>query len=124
MFSNSFDGPSKRLMRRKMEDSVWVEKDLAVSHAMLVWRCSRLLESFFADRPDTRVAYLSMGARVNHEQHIISRLLLKFDIAWTLSMLVETFHFNHAVHGFALVFSMARVGNLRLIFEEGVIVAH
>jgi hypothetical protein len=24
-----------------MEDSVWVEKDLAVSHAMLVWCCSR-----------------------------------------------------------------------------------
>jgi hypothetical protein len=28
------------------------------------------------------------------------------------------------VHGFALVFSVARVGNLRLIFEEGIIVAH
>ena len=102
----------------------WAEKDLAVSHAMLVWRCSRLLESFFADRPDTGVAYLSVGAWVNHEQDIICSLLLKFDVASTLSMLVETFHFNHAVHGFALVFSMARVGNLRLIFEEGVIVGH
>jgi hypothetical protein len=36
-----------------------------------------------------------MGAWVNHEQHIISCLLLKFDIASALSMLVETFHFNH-----------------------------
>ena len=108
----------------EMEDSVWVEENLAVSHAMLVWRYSRLLESFFADRPDTRVAYLSVGTWVNHKQHIISRSLLKFDIALTLSLLVETFHFNHAVHGFALVFSMARVGNLRSIFEEGVIVAH
>ena len=107
-----------------MEDSVWVKKDLAVSHPMLVWRCSRLLESFFADRPDTRMAYLSMGTWVNHEQHVISRLLLKFNIVSTLSMLVETLHFNHAVHGFALVFSVARVGNFRFIFEEGAIVAH
>ena len=65
-----------------------------------------------------------MGAWVNHEQHIVFRLLLKFDIASTLSMLVDTFHFNYAVHGFAVVFSVARVGNLRLIFQEGVIVAH
>ena len=102
----------------------WIEKDLAVSHAMLVRRCSRFLESFFGDRQDTRVTYLFMGAWVNHEQHIISRLLLKFDIASTLSMLVDTFHFNHAVHGFALVFSVARVGNLRLICQKDVIVAH
>jgi hypothetical protein len=107
-----------------MEHSAWEEKELAVSHAVLVWRCSRFLESFFTDRPDTRMAYLSMGAWVNHKQHIISRLLLKFEIASTLSMLVEAFHSNQAVHGFALVFSVARVGNLRLIFEEGVIVVH
>jgi hypothetical protein len=70
------------------------------------------------------MAYLSMGAWVNHEQHIISRLQLKVEIASTLSMLVETFDFNQAVHGFALVFSVARVSNFRLIFEEGVILAH
>src|SRR6266446_4506691 len=33
-------------------------------------------------------------------------------------------HFNHAMHGFALLFSVARVGNLRLIFQKCVIVAH
>ena len=69
------------------------------------------------------MAYLFIGAVVNHEQHIVSRLLLKFDIASTLSMLVDVFHFNHAMHGFALVFRVARVGNLRLIFEEGLNVA-
>ena len=70
------------------------------------------------------MAYLSMGAWVNHEQHTFSRLQLKVEIASTLSMLVETFHFNQSVHGFALVFSVARVSNFRLIFEEGVILAH
>jgi hypothetical protein len=33
-----------------MEDSVWVEKDLAVSYAMLVWCCSRLLVSSLTDQ--------------------------------------------------------------------------
>src|ERR1700760_4721663 len=102
-----------------MEDSVWVEKDLAVSYAR---RCSRLWVSSLTDQILEWISFY--GGWVNHEQHIISCLLLKFDIASTLSMLVETFHFNHTVHGCAFVFSMSRVANLRLIFEEGVIVVH
>jgi hypothetical protein len=40
-------------VEEEMEDSVSIEKDLAVSHAMLTRRCSRFLESFFVDYPDT-----------------------------------------------------------------------
>jgi hypothetical protein len=65
-----------------------------------------------------------MRAGVQNKENVIPCLLLKFDIAPALSLGVDTLHFNETVHRFANVLGMSRIGKLRSIFKEGVIVAH
>jgi hypothetical protein len=109
---------------RFVSTSGFVEKDLAVPHSMVVGRTSCLTEDFFGDTPNTRMAYFSMGPRIDDKMDIVSGLLLKFNIPPPLSPCVDAFHSYHAMHGFALVLSVPRISYLCLIFEEGIIIVH
>jgi len=65
-----------------------------------------------------------MRTGVKDKEDIIPRLLFKLDIAPAFALLIATFHFNKAVHRFANILGVSRIGNLRSIFKKGVIVAH
>jgi hypothetical protein len=104
--------------------SIPIAKNFTVSNTMLDQRNPCFLEGFFGDDPNTWIAYLSMRAWIQDKQDIIPCLLLKFKIAPAFALRIATLHFDEAVHGFANVLDMARIGNFRSIFKEGVIVAH
>ena len=58
------------------------------------------------------------------KEDIVPGLLLKVDIAPAFVLGIATLHFNKAVHRFANVLGVSRIGNLRSIFKKGVIIAH
>jgi hypothetical protein len=64
-----------------------------------------------------------MRTGVKDKEDIIPRLF-KLHIAPAFALLIATFHFNKAVHLFANILGVSRIGNLRSIFKKGVIVAH
>jgi hypothetical protein len=48
----------------------------------------------------------------------------KVDIAPAFAFRIATLHFDRAVHRFANVLGVSRIGDLRSIFKKGVIIAH
>jgi len=70
------------------------------------------------------VAYLSIRTGVKDKEDNIPRLLLKVDIPLAFALCIATLHFNKAVHRFASILGVSRIGNLRSIFKKGVIIAH
>jgi|SRR5271165_332501 len=65
-----------------------------------------------------------MRTGAKDKEDIIPRLLLKVDIPPPFALCIATLHFNKAVHSFANVLGVSRIGNLRSIFKKGVIIAH
>ena len=70
------------------------------------------------------MAYLSIRTGVKDKEDIIPRQLLKLDIPSAFALCIATLHFNKAVHRFANVLGVSRIGNLRSLFKKDVIIAH
>jgi len=68
--------------------------------------------------------YLSIRTGVKDKEDIIPRLLLKVDVPPAFALCIATLHFDKAVHRFANVLGVSRIGNLRSIFKKDVIIAH
>jgi hypothetical protein len=65
-----------------------------------------------------------MRTGVKDKEDIVSGLLLKVDIAPAFAFRIATLHSNKAVHRFANVLGVSRIGDLRSIFKKDVIIAH
>ena len=65
-----------------------------------------------------------MRTGVKDKEDIIPWQLLKLDIPAAFALCIATLHFNKAVHQFANVLGVSRIGNLCSIFKKDVIIAH
>ena len=65
-----------------------------------------------------------MRTGVKDKEDIIPGLLLKVDVAPEFAFRIATLHSNKAVHRFANVLGVSRIGNLCSIFKKRVIIAH